>query len=171
MSYFFFLYQSPLFLCTVFHAISSNIGEILWINSFAKLFVFEHFNVHHKDWLAYTDGTHRPGKLCYNFSTWIHDCYSHNPVLLDLFISINGFPSIGKFWSCCCLSSIDFPSNSKHDAPFHGTAYDSKFHLPTRDSYFMILVEIFKNHISAENTYFMNHRVKRMQDHGIKTCK
>ena len=31
------------------------------------------------------------------------------------------------------------------------------FDLMTRDSYFMILVEVFMNHILAENTYFMNH--------------
>ena len=27
----------------------------------------------------------------------------------------------------------------------------------TRDFYFTILVEVFMNHISAENTYFTNH--------------
>ena len=31
------------------------------------------------------------------------------------------------------------------------------FNLMTPDSYFTILVENFKNHILAENTYFMNH--------------
>ena len=28
-------------------------------------------------------------------------------------------PSIGKFWSWCCLISIDFPSNSQQNAPFY----------------------------------------------------
>ena len=29
------------------------------------------------------------------------------------YLFYNGFPSIGKFWSCCCLSfHFDFPSNS-----------------------------------------------------------
>ena len=56
------------------------------------------FNVHHKDWLTYSGGTDRPGELCYNFSisndltqvvnfpTWIPDCDSHSPALLDFFL-------------------------------------------------------------------------------------
>ena len=56
-------------------------------------------NVHHKDWLTYSGGTDRSGELCYNFSfsnnltqmvnflTWIPDCDSHSPALLDLFLS------------------------------------------------------------------------------------
>ena len=63
-----------------------------------SVFVFRDFNVHHKDWLTYYGGTDRPGKLCYNFSisndltqmvnfpTWIPDCDSHSPALLDLFL-------------------------------------------------------------------------------------
>ena len=55
-------------------------------------------NIHHKDWLTYSSGTDRPGKVCYNFfisneltqmvnfPTQIPDCYSHNPALLDLFL-------------------------------------------------------------------------------------
>ena len=31
------------------------------------MFVFEDFNDHHKDWLTYSGGTDRPGKLCNNF--------------------------------------------------------------------------------------------------------
>ena len=69
VSYFFFLYRSPSFsLCTVFDSISSNIDEVLWINPSANVFVFGDFNVHHKDWLTYSGGTDRLGKLCYNFS-------------------------------------------------------------------------------------------------------
>ena len=53
-------------------------------------------NVHHKDWLTYSGGTDRPGKLCYNFSisndltdmvhfpTCIPDCDSHCPIFLHL---------------------------------------------------------------------------------------
>ena len=33
----------------------------------------------------------------------------------------------------------------------------SGFDLTTRDSYFTILVEVFTNHVSAENTYFTNY--------------
>ena len=100
VSYFFFLYLSPsLLLCMVFYSISSNIYEIPSINPFPNAFVFWDFNVHHKDWTAYSGGNDRPSELRYNFSisydlnqmfnfpTWIPDCDSHIPALLDLFIS------------------------------------------------------------------------------------
>ena len=86
-------------LCTVFDSISSNTDEVLSINPSANIFVFGDFNVHYKDWLAYSGGTDQPGELCYNFSisndltqmvnfpTRIPDCDSHSPALLDLFIS------------------------------------------------------------------------------------
>ena len=64
VSYFFFLYRSPLLLCTVFDSISSNIDDILSTKSSANVFVFGDFNVHHKDWLTYSGGTDRPGELC-----------------------------------------------------------------------------------------------------------
>ena len=99
MSYFFFLYRSTsLSLSIVFYSISSNIDEVLSINPSANVFVFGDFNVHHKDWLTYSGGTDRPGELCYNFSisndltqmvnfpTWIPDCDSHSPALLDISI-------------------------------------------------------------------------------------
>ena len=63
--YFFFLYQSPSALCTVFDSISSNIDEVISINTSANVFVFGDFNVHHQDWLNYSGGTDRPGELCY----------------------------------------------------------------------------------------------------------
>ena len=70
VSYFLFLYQSPSSsFCTVFYSISSNIGEVLSINPSA-VFVFGHFNIHHKDWLTFSGGPDRPGELCYNFSIW-----------------------------------------------------------------------------------------------------
>ena len=50
VSYFFFLYQSPSALCTVFYSVSSNIDEVLSINPSANVFVFGDFNVNHKDW-------------------------------------------------------------------------------------------------------------------------
>ena len=100
VSYFFFLYQSPsMSLCTDFDSISSNIDEVLSINTSANVFVFGDFNTHHKDWLTYYGGTDRPGELYYSFSisndltqivnfpTWIPDCDSHSPALLDFFLS------------------------------------------------------------------------------------
>ena len=68
VSYFFLLNQLPsLSLCTVFDSFSYNTDEVLLMNPSANLFVFEDFNVHHKDWLTYFGGTDRPGELCYNF--------------------------------------------------------------------------------------------------------
>ena len=144
VSYFFFLYRSPSSaLCTVFDSISSNIDEVLSINPSANVFVFGDFNVHHKDWLNYSSGTDRPGELCYNFSTSndltlidnfptrIPDCDSHSPALLDLFISSDAsfcstmaFPPLGNSDHVVVSVSIDFPTNSQQDAPFHRIAYD-----------------------------------------------
>ena len=101
MSYFFFLYQSPSSLWTVFYSISSNIDENLSINPSANVFLFGNFNIHHEDWLTYSSGTDRSGELSYNFSisndltqmvnfpTHIPDYDSHSLTLLDLFLSSN----------------------------------------------------------------------------------
>ena len=144
VSYFFFLYPLPSSsLCTVFDSISSNIDEVLSINPSANLFVFGDLNVHHKDWLTYSGGTDRSGELCSNFSisndltqmvnfpTRIPDCDSHSPVLLDLFISsdasicsTNAFPPLGNSDHGVVSVSIDFPSYSQRDVPFHRIVYD-----------------------------------------------
>ena len=127
---------------TVFDSISSNIDEVLSINPSANVFVFVDFNVHHKDWLTYSGGTDRPGELCYNFSisndltqivnflTQIPDCDSHNPALLDLFISSDAsicsamaFAPLGNSDYVVVSVSIDFPINSKQDIPFLCVAY------------------------------------------------
>ena len=65
-----------------------------------------------------------------NFPTCIPDCDSCSPALLDLFISSDAsicsamtLPPLGN--SDVVVSfSIDFPSNSQHDALFHHIAYD-----------------------------------------------
>ena len=144
MPYFFFLYQSPSSaLCTVFDSISSNIDEVLSINPSANVFVLGDFNVYHKDWLTYSSGTDLPDELCYNFSisndltqmvdfpTRIPDCDSHSPALLDLFLSSDAsicstmaFPPLGNSDHVVVSVSIDFPTNSQQDAPFHCIAYD-----------------------------------------------
>ena len=83
----------------------------------------------------------RPGELCYNFfisndltqmfnfPTWIPYCDSHSPALLDLFISFDAticstmaFPPLGN--SDVVSVPIDFPPNSKSDAPSHHITYD-----------------------------------------------
>ena len=143
-SYLFFLYRSPSSaLCMVFDSISSNIDEVLSINPSPNVFVFGDFNVHHKDWLTYSGGTDRPCELCYNFSisndlalivdfpTWIPDCDSHSPALLDLFLSSDAsicstmaFPPLGNSDHVVVSVSIDVPTKSQQDAPFHRIAYD-----------------------------------------------
>ena len=127
---------------TIFDSISSNIDEVLSINPSANV-VFGDFNVHHKDWLTYSGGTDRPSELCYNFSIsndltqmvnfpiLIPDCDSHSPALLDLFISSDAsicstmaFPPLGNSDHIVVSVSIDFPTNSQQDAPFHRIVYD-----------------------------------------------
>ena len=66
-----------------------------------------------------------------NFLTWIPDCDSHGPALLDLFLtsdasicSTMAFPPLGNSGHVVVSVSIDFPSNSQQDAPFHCITYD-----------------------------------------------
>ena len=61
------------------------------------MFVFGDFNTNHKDWLTYSDGTDRPGELCYNFGNPDH-----------VIVSV----------------STDLPLNSKRDTPFYRIAYE-----------------------------------------------
>ena len=65
-----------------------------------------------------------------NFPTWNPDCDSHNPALLHLFLtsdasicSTMAFPPLGNSDHVVSVS-IDFPTNSQRDAPFHRIAYD-----------------------------------------------
>ena len=65
-----------------------------------------------------------------NFPTWIPDCDSHSPALLDLFLSSDAsicstmaFPPL-KNSDHVVSVSIDFPSNLQQDVPFHHIAYD-----------------------------------------------
>ena len=96
---FFFYPSSSLSLWTVFDSLSSNIDEVLSINPSTNVFVFGDFNANHKDWLAYSGGSDRPGEVCYNFSIShdltqtvsfdkrIPDCVSESPTFLDSFLS------------------------------------------------------------------------------------
>ena len=66
-----------------------------------------------------------------NFPTRIPDCDSHSPALLDLFISSDAsicstmaFPPLGNSDHVVTSVSINFPSNSQWDAPFHRIVYD-----------------------------------------------
>ena len=129
-------------LCTDFDSISFNIDEVPLITPSANVFVFGDFNIHHKDLLIYSVGTDRPGELCCNFSisndltrmvnfpTWIPECDSHSPALFDFLCSSGtsicstmAFPSSENSDHVVVSVSIDFPSNWKQDASFHGIAY------------------------------------------------
>ena len=93
--------------------------------------------------ITYSGGADRAGELCYEFfisndltqmvnlPTWIPDCDSHSPALLHLFISSDtsfcstmAFPTLGNSDHVVVSVFIDFPINSKQDAPFHRIAYD-----------------------------------------------
>ena len=57
-----------------------------------------------------------------NFPTWIPDCDSHSPALLDFFLSFDA--SICSNSDHVVVSvSIDFPTNSQQDSPFNCIAY------------------------------------------------
>ena len=67
-----------------------------------------------------------------NFHTWIPECDSHSPALLDLFISSDAsicsamaFPPLGTSDHVVVSVSNYFPSNLQQDAPFHHIAYDN----------------------------------------------
>ena len=66
-----------------------------------------------------------------NLPTWIPDCDSHSPALLDGFLSSDAsicstmaFPPLGNSDHVFVSVSLDFPVNSKQDTPFHFIAYD-----------------------------------------------
>ena len=52
----------------IYDSASSNIGEVLSINSSANMFIFGDPNVRHKDWLTYSGETDRSDELSFNFS-------------------------------------------------------------------------------------------------------
>ena len=66
-----------------------------------------------------------------NFPTQISDCDSHSSALLDILLSSDAsicstmvFPPLENSDHVAISVSIDFPSNSKWDAPFHSIVYD-----------------------------------------------
>ena len=66
-----------------------------------------------------------------NFPARIPDCDSHSPALLDFFLSSDtsicstmAFPPLGNSDHVVVSVSIDFPSHSQRDTPFHRIAYD-----------------------------------------------
>ena len=66
-----------------------------------------------------------------DFPTGIPDCDFHSSALLDLFLtsdasicSMMAFAPLGNSDHAVVSVSIDFPTNSQQDAPFHRIAYD-----------------------------------------------
>ena len=66
-----------------------------------------------------------------NFPTRIPDCDPHSPALFNLFISSDAsicstmaFPPLANSDHVVVSVSIDIPTNSQQDAPFHHIAYD-----------------------------------------------
>ena len=138
LPYFFFLCPSPYSsLCAVFSANSSDIDGALLIRPSANVFVFGGFKAHHRNWLNSSNGTdiiflsQMPLLRWLTFLLNYLDCDCHSPDLLDVCISSNSsicatitFPPLGNFDHVVVSVSIDFPSNSKGDAPYHRTAND-----------------------------------------------
>ena len=66
-----------------------------------------------------------------NFLTWIPDCDSHGPALLDLLFSSDtsicstmAFTPLGNSDHVVVSVSIEFPINSEWDALFHRISYN-----------------------------------------------
>ena len=66
-----------------------------------------------------------------NFPTWIPDCDSHSPALLDFFLSSDAsiystmaFPPLGNSNHVVVSVSLDFPSNLQWDTPFPCIVYN-----------------------------------------------
>ena len=119
-------------MCTVFDSILSNIDEVLSINPSANVFVFGDFNIHHMDWLTYSSWTDWPGELCYNFSisndiTWTVPIALLFRIYFFLLILVFVLEWFSFHWEILILLlsvSIEFPSKSQQDGPFHRIAYD-----------------------------------------------
>ena len=143
VSYFFFLSRSPLSLCMVFYSISSSKEEVLSINPSANVFVFGVFNVIIRTSLPIlvelidlvnSAIIFLSQTTLLRWLTFLHRSLtvdSQSPALLDLFISSDAsicstmaFPPLGNSDHVVVSVSIDFPTNSQQDAPFHRIAYD-----------------------------------------------
>ena len=159
-SYLFFLYRSPSSQsCSVIDAVSRRIDDALSLHPNADILVFGDFNVHHQEWLVYSNGIDFSGAEAYNFSisqsltqivdfpTRFPDRDDHNPHLLDLFLTSN--PTICKPSVLSPLGNsdhavvqIDISSNFKPapEAPFHRTLYS--YHRGDWDSFRDLLRDI-----------------------------
>ena len=96
ISHYPFLYAQLLML---FHLTQKRFSQSSPLLIYLPLYVY--FNTYCKNWLTFSSGTDRPGKLCYifcisnnliqivNFPTHIPNSDFHSPVLLNLFLFLN----------------------------------------------------------------------------------
>ena len=115
----------------VLDSIPSNIDEVLSINPSGDVFVFQDFMSIIRTGLAIlvelidlVNSVIISNNLSQmtNFPTWIPDCDSHRPALLNSFLLML-FPPYGNSDHVAVTVSIDFPSNLQWDAPVHWIAY------------------------------------------------
>ena len=124
VSYFFFLYH---LLCLyaqfliLIHLTSMSFSQPNHCNQLNS-FVFGNFGDHHKDWLNYSGRADRPGdrpgivflsqKTLFRWLTFLlgpqtvisQSCFWIYFFTLMLVFVLKWLSSIGKSWSCCCLS-------------------------------------------------------------------
>ena len=91
---------------------------------YLHVFVFGDFNVPHKGWLAYSDGTDRPGELFYYISI-SNDLTSETSICSPM-----AFPLLGNSVHVVSVS-IDLLPKLKQDTLFHCIA--SNYSLPDWD--------------------------------------
>ena len=138
-------------------------------------YLYKEEPVLYKDWLTYYGGTDGTGELCYNFSisnnltqmvnfiTWIPECDSHRPALLDLFLfsdaiisSTMAFPPFSDHvLYSVSINLTQFPSNSQWDVLFHHITYDySHAHWEGQSSSSFERFDIFKLSASTAASEF-----------------
>ena len=104
------------------------------------MFVLEYFNIHCKNWVPIlVELTDLVNSIIISndltqivyFPTYIFGCDSYSPALLDLFVfseasicSAITFPQLENSDHVAATISMDFPSNSKQDDPYHRIDYD-----------------------------------------------
>ena len=96
----------------------------------------------------------------FNCPTRITDCNFHSSAILNLFLSSDAsicfallFPPLGNSDHAVVSVSIDFPSKSNQDAPFHCTAHSSLFdHLrdvPWEETLRLVLLLLLVHFVSG----------------------
>ena len=125
VSYFFFLYRSPLSsLCMIFNSVSSNIDEVLSINLSGNVFVFGDFDRPNELCCKFD----RPSELCCKFAIsndlgiiWLTILLGSLIVALTFLLILIYFllTPLANSDHVVVSVSIDFLSNSKWDALFH----------------------------------------------------